>query len=146
MESKLLKSFNKFFHDMSILELQIYNDKTYDKYSYHDNLYVDLIRNHPNEYTSTQIADLLKVSRPAVTQKINDLIKKGLLKRTQSETDKRIYYLSLSDEKMQEENYFIDDTKNIENKTIEKFGCEKINIFCEMLEYISEEYLQLQSK
>ena len=55
MKSKLFNSFNKFFHDMSILELQIFNNRTFDKYSYHDNLYVDLIRNHQNEYTSTQI-------------------------------------------------------------------------------------------
>ena len=131
---------------MSILELQIFNNRTFDKYSYHDNLYVDLIRNHQNEYTSTQIADLLKVSRPAVTQKINDLIKKGLLKRTQSKTDKRVYYLSLSDEKLQEDNYFFDKNTEIEEIIIEKYGYEKIDIFCEMLEFISEEFLQQHSK
>ncbi len=138
MNGKINKIFDKLFHDMAIAELQYaYSGNNNGELSYHDVLYLNIIDAHPNEYTSSQIADLLGVTRPSVTQKINELCKKGYVLRTQSEKDKRVYYLSTNTEAS---DYF-DETKKIilatEELLIKKYGKEKMNLFYEILEDFS---------
>ncbi len=96
MELEIIKLLNQFFHDMAIEELKKAAKKNqHQPLSYHDTLYLNIISAHPNQYTSSHIADLLQVSRPSVTQKIQELVKKGYVLRTQSKSDKRMHYLSI---------------------------------------------------
>ncbi len=138
MKGNINKILDRIYHDMAIAELQrAYSKNDTGDLSYHDVLYLNIIEAHPNEYTSSQIADLLGITRPSVTQKINELCKKGYLVRTQSEKDKRVYYLSINNEVSY---YFDEATKEmdyVENVLIEKYGEEKVALFCKMLEDIS---------
>lgn len=48
--------------------------------------------------TTSTLSELLSISKPAVSQSINSLEKKNLVKREIDANDKRIYCLSLTDE------------------------------------------------
>ncbi len=139
MYDRIIKTLDKFGHDLSIAELQqVYKTRDGSDLSYHDTLYLNIILAHPNRYTSSQIADLLKVSRPAVTQKINELTKKGYVIRTQSERDKRIFYLSINPDK----SYYSEEDKATEIRVSkmleEKYGSSEVEKMCDMLDFLSE--------
>ncbi len=139
MTHRLTKVIDNFSHDISIAELhRLYMDREGHDLSYHDTLYLNIIDAHPNRYTSSQIADLLKVTRPAVTQKINELTKKGYIIRTQSEKDKRVFYLSVNPQK----GYYTDKDRELEKEMIEKmektFGADSLDLLCDMLEFYAE--------
>ncbi len=98
MHNELTRTLNKFYHDLSISELKLQQslqDST--KLTYNDVLYLDIISAYPGMYTSSKIADMLGVSRPSVTKKIKELVKKGYVTRRQSESDKRVHYLFVND-------------------------------------------------
>ncbi len=139
MSDRLIKTIDKLSHDMSIAELNsLYQNRETSNLSYHDTLYLNIIDAHPNKYTSSQIADLLKITRPAVTQKINELAKKGYIIRTQSTQDKRVFYLSVDPTK----SYWSDEDKKIERiaaqKLEEKFGEKQVDLLCDMLSFLAE--------
>ena len=145
MEIGLLKAMDKMMHDISISDLR----KAYDKnrncdLSYNDTLYLNIIEGHPNEYTASQIADMLKVTRPSVTQKINELVRKGYVIRTQSEKDKRVYYLSIN----MDNRYYTDGNVKediyVEQLVLEKYGQENIDLVCEMLGFITDKLIELE--
>lgn len=138
MNNELVKAMIKFYHDLSIFELKLQNslqDET--KLTYNDLLYLDIISAHPGEYTSSQIADMLHVSRPSVTKKIKELIKKGYVTRTQCDNDKRVYYLFVSDSMYF--NYSGEKFGKELSKMVEsKYSNEEIHNFCELLNLIGD--------
>ncbi len=143
MKGKVIQTLDKVYHDMALAELRrAYSKNKKSDISYHDILYLNIIEGHPDKYTASQIADLLNITRPSVTQKINELHKKGYVTRTQSKTDKRVYFLSIKEGSP----YFNDVTREDENvleaEILEKYGEQKIDIFCEILEYISGAYTE----
>ncbi len=137
MEEKIKLALKNFYHDMSISELHLQNQHNPDgKLTYNDILYLSIIQAHSGEYTASQIADMLYVSRPAVTQKINDLEKRGFIYKKQSETDKRVYKLSIS--KTGFANTYNDLLEESDATTAsllcKKYTADDLNLFCEMLE------------
>ncbi len=139
MSGKISKALNKITHDTALYELRrLYSHDKKSMISYHDTLYLNIIEAHPNEYTSSQIADLLKITRPSVTEKINQLCKKGYVLRKQSETDKRVFYLSINPDSPKDYETTAGYENEIERGILAKFGEEKVDIFCEMIEFLSE--------
>ncbi len=139
MNGKLIRVLHKMAHDTALYELnRFYSHNKRSALSYHDTLYLNIIEAHPNKYTSSQIADLLKITRPSVTEKINQLCKKGYILRTQSETDKRVFYLSVNPDSPKDYELVADYEYEIEQSVLEKFGEEKIDILCEIIEFLSE--------
>ncbi len=139
MGGKLTRALNKITHDTALYELKrLYSYNKKSELSYHDTLYLNIIEAHPNQYTSSQIADLLKITRPSVTEKINQLCKKGYLVRTQSETDKRVFYLSINPSSPKDYETTASYEDEIEHDLMAKFGEEKVGLFCEMIEYLSD--------
>lgn len=137
---KLKDSINKFYFDMTINELRLMNSKPlYPDITYNSLLYLDIISFQEN-CTVSYLAEALNISKSAVTVKINELIRQGFVKKTQSIKDKRIFYLSLNEKIIEE--YKIYDQKLHETiKSIEKKYSEaEINIFCEMLDLMSKGY------
>ncbi len=141
MTTMIKKTLDKLFHDFAIADLRLQNaDTTLLNMTFNDLLYLDMIESHPGFYTASKIADVLYVSRPAVTQKIKDLEKKGYVYKVQSESDKRIHYLfpnlnnysDLYKETMRKRE------ENIALKLQEKYTKEQVELFCEMTNEISE--------
>ncbi len=139
MSGKLTKALHKITHDTALYELKrLYSYDKKSDLSYHDTLYLNIIEAHPNEYTSSQIADLLKITRPSVTEKINQLCKKGYILRTQSEIDKRVFYLSINPDSPKDYETTASYEEEIERNILEEFGEEKVDTLCEMIEYLSK--------
>ncbi len=137
MYPELTKAITKFYHDLSISELKLQHsmqDKT--KLTYNDILYLDIILAHSGEYTATQIADMLQVSRPSVTKKIKELVKKGYVTRRQSKTDRRVHHLFIN-----ESIYYDYSGERIGNEIIkkiaDKYSDKDINNLCELLNLLS---------
>lgn len=51
---------------------------------------------HEGRKTMSEVADALGVSKGAATQLLDGLIERGIVERTQDETDKRVAYVSVS--------------------------------------------------
>ncbi len=138
MYTELIKAVTKFYHDLSISELKLQHRlQDNSKLTYNDILYLDIILAHSGEYTSTQIADMLQVSRPSVTKKIKGLVKKGYVTRKQSDNDKRVHYLYIN-----ESVYFEYSGEKLGNEIIKKidgkYSNDDIHNLCELLNLISE--------
>ncbi len=104
------------------------------KLTYNSMLYLDIIASMNGTCTATQIADLLYVSRPAVTKKIRELMKNGFIFRTEDPLDARKYYLSINEEKLA----IFDKYKKLDKMAIERitesYDEDDIAKFCEMLD------------
>ncbi len=91
----LAETLDKFYHDVAIHELRLMNQmKQSAAVSYNSMLYLEIIAGTEN-CTASRLAKLLHISKPAVTMKLNELIKQGLLVRTPSATDGRVKYISV---------------------------------------------------
>ncbi|MBP3950445.1 MarR family winged helix-turn-helix transcriptional regulator [Bacillus suaedae] len=76
----------------SLVKAEIGSDLT------NDQQYTLRYINRVKECTSSELADIFDVKKSAITANINRLWKKGLIKRTRDEQDRRVVYLTLTDE------------------------------------------------
>lgn len=135
------EAITKFFHDMGILELRIHNEHpAYAKLSYNSSLYLDIISAYQGEYTPSKLADMLHITRPSVTQKINVLEKAGYVTRKQNPADKREYFLYFNADSFDADTQSIYTklTKQISESMEQRYSKEEIEKFSEMLSYIGE--------
>lgn len=135
------EAITKFFHDMGILELRIHNEHpAYAKLSYNSSLYLDIISAHQGEYTPSKLADMLHITRPSVTQKINVLEKAGYVTRKQNPADKREYFLYFNADffDADTQSIYTKLTKQISESMEQRYSKEEIEKFSEMLSYIGE--------
>lgn len=86
--------------------------------------------------TISDLADYMRLSRPAVTQKVNELVKKGLVIKTQSEQDKRVFYLSLSDKVT--ENCREPKMNTVLEAVDKKFSEDDKTIFAKILSFMAD--------
>lgn len=139
MKNKIILSMNKLFHDYAIAELRLQNNKeTKTDLTYNDILYLSIISAHSGEYTASNIADMLYVSRPAVTQKINELEKRGFIYKVQSQVDKRVYKLFINKEQNKYYEKIEETDLQIAIKISSEYSEEQISMFCEMTDKICE--------
>ncbi len=98
------------------------------------------IINHKQNMTVSELADRLNLSRPATTQKVNELANKGLVIKTGSTEDKRVTYLSLADSLVQNSN----DAKSasLMDAVDENFSEDKKAVFSEILNFMAD-YLSI---
>ncbi len=107
--------------------------------SYADVLQLFII-NHKQNMTVSELADRLNLSRPATTQKINELSNKGLVVKTQSLEDKRVTYLSLTESLIQSSS----DAKasSLMDAVDENFSSSKKAVFAEILNFMANYLLE----
>lgn len=80
---------------MALYELRVLNQKDYYKgFSYNSILYLNVI-SQMESCTTGKLAQALQISAPAATSKVNELIKQGAVIKTQSEDDKRVFYIKI---------------------------------------------------
>ena len=123
---------NKLYYDIALNELKISNQTLYAKISYNSLLYMDIIAYRQN-CTSSYIADTLQIAKSAVTSKTNELIKLGLVKKTQSANDKRIFYLSIEDEFISTYTKLDKRLETSINDLKHEFRQDELNVFCNVL-------------
>lgn len=93
------------------------------------------------EPTIGQFADFLNISQSNATYKVNNLIKKGYIKRENSETDHREYHLVLADKYYE----YTQSMKGYVDVVLERmksaFSAVEIEQFSNMLNRISDELM-----
>lgn len=92
--------------------------------------------------TVSQFARLASLSSANAADKINHLIKKGYLNKTQSEKDKRIFYLEPTQKYLDYYDLnksYIDD---VLHKVEQRFSKEEVEIFCRILDTMDREFLE----
>jgi len=95
--SKTEKSILHFFKVLDIHDLKATRHSSYyDNLSFNTSKYLNVI-SFSDRNTVSDIAQALGITKSAVTIKMNELEKQGLIKRVQSKDDKRIFYISLTD-------------------------------------------------
>lgn len=131
------KTINKILLDFTFNELRFMNKGyPFASLSYNSQLYLDII-NHTKNCTITFLADKLHISKPAVTIKIKELMLKGFLTKTQSTEDKRVIYITPTQEIKQ---LYRESDKYLEtfvNTLKSNYSEKEVNLFLEMLGHMS---------
>ncbi len=98
------------------------------------------IINHKQNMTISELAERLNLSRPATTQKVNELANKGLVIKTGSTEDKRVTYLSINESLIQSSS----DTKSasLMDAVEENFTDDKKAVFAEILNFMADYLLE----
>ena len=87
---------------------------------------------------STQLAQLLGITRSAVSQIVNRLEAQNILKRVADDVDRKIAYVEITDDALET---YGDDLKicvDFVGRVVERFGVEKFNNMCAAFEEFCE--------
>ena len=124
---KFLDTVNHFYYQMSLRELRMTKDTgSYKELTNNSMLYLDII-SQTERCTVSKLADALGITKSAVTMKVAELVKRGCLVKTQSETDKQGIYDRF-------DNIFTAIGRKIEKK----YTPEEVSLFCRMLQDIAD--------
>lgn len=88
--------------------------------------------------TASKLAELLHVSKPGVTSKLNELMRQGLITKRPDPKDKRKSYLFVNDDAIPQYKVFRRQDSEAIKRITDRFTPEEIGKFCEMLDIISE--------
>lgn len=128
-------AFIRFMKAMDIDEFNSIRDSELgDKLSYINIVHLYII-NHYEKITISDLATRLNLSRPAVTQKVNELEKLGMVVKRQSEQDKRVVYVSLSEQVMNNVNE--PKMATVIEAVQQNFSNEKLEVFEEILDFMT---------
>lgn len=91
--------------------------------------------------TVAQFAQMANISSPNAAYKINNLVKKGYLKKIQSDEDKREYHLEVTQKYIDYYNISNTYLKTVMDRIENRFSEEELKTMEHMLEVISEELM-----
>lgn len=141
----LSQEFNRLYYNIVLNELQLMNSSSkFPTISYNSLLYLDLISLTEN-CTISLLAANLHVAKSSVTLKVNELMKQGLVQKKQSQTDRRVYYLSVSPEIYEEYKHFDQVTQNALQKLEVQYSKEELQLLSKMLQQFSTYYREAQT-
>ncbi len=136
---ELRKSLDTFYYSSALCDLRLMNKQFVDEnITYNSLLYIELIYTMNGTCTASKLAELLHVSKPGVTLKLNELLRQGLITKTPDPHDKRKSYLSVNDEAIPQYKVFRRQDSEAIQRITDRFSPEEINKFCEMLDIISD--------
>lgn len=87
---------------------------------------------------STQLAQLLGITRSAVSQIVNRLEEQRILKRVADEVDRKIAYIEMTDEALETYGKDLEICVDFVGRVVNKFGVEKFNNMCAAFEEFCE--------
>jgi DNA-binding MarR family transcriptional regulator len=139
-----VETMDYFFYRSSLGELRWMQRKDHSfGLSYHSLLYLNIIAGMPG-CTVSRLADMLGITTPGITEKVNGLVQKGLVEKTQSEEDHRVFRLNLRPDVKDLYEGWDRFSGDIEKRLLEKYSEEDIALFCGILRDIAE-YEPLES-
>lgn len=134
----LTDELNAFYYSNALCDLRLMNKQFVDKnITYNTLLYLEIIYSMNGTCTVSKLAEMLYVSKPGVTSKINELIKEDLVVKTSDKNDKRINYLSINEEKLPLYRIYRDQDNRAIKTIEEKYSKKEIEKFCEILNIIT---------
>lgn len=138
----LFEAVDRFYYNLTLSELRSMNENTiYPSITYNSFLYLDLIA-YKDRCTVSYLADALHISKSAVTVKVNELIRLGLVTKTQSEKDRRVYYLTVSSEVAADNRQYDKRLRGAVRTLERRYGEKDLEKFREMLDVLSASYLE----
>lgn len=91
--------------------------------------------------TIGEFASFIQISSPNAAYKVNSLMKKGYLRKVQSENDKREYYLEVTEKYYDYYNMNAIYVKMVTERMKERFTREELEVLDKVLTVISEELM-----
>lgn len=135
----LRKALNAFYYSSALCDLRLMNKKFLDQnISYNSLLYLELIHAMGGKCTASKIAEMLYISKPAVTLKVNELIRQGFVIKTEDPKDRRQNLLSINVDMIPHYRVYQQQDDKAYHTLTEKFSQEDIEKFCKMLYVLTE--------
>ena len=135
----LKQKMNRLYLDRVINELRLANYNSYQHVTYNSLLYLDIIAYREN-CTVSYIAQVLRVAKSAVTLKVKELQRQGLVEKRQSSEDRRIYYLKVN-ETLREEYKAYDQVLYDALDELERtYSPDQVRLLCDMLDSINKRF------
>ena len=94
-----------------------------------------------DEPTVAEFAKVANISSPNAAYKVNNLIKKGYLRKVQSQTDKREYHLEVTDKYVDYYSISHNYVEKVVKRVEERFPKEEVDIFRKMLVVMADELM-----
>ena len=91
--------------------------------------------------TVAEFAHMANISSPNAAYKINNLVKKGYLRKVQSETDKREYYLEVTEKYLNYYNISYNYMDRVMDRIEKRFSEEEIAELVKILEITADELM-----
>lgn len=91
-----------------------------------------------SDVSSSELSDLLCVGKSTISSIINRMVNKGYVERIPSQEDRRVVYLSLTEEGERQHHSVEQDIYNIIQPYINKIGEKKAFEYIAVLEHITE--------
>lgn len=136
---ELRKALDTFYYSSALCDLKLMNKQFVDEnITYNSLLYIELIYTMNGTCTASKLAELLNVSKPGVTMKLNELLRQGLITKTPDPADKRKNYLTVNEEAIPQYKVFRRQDSEAIKRITDTFSPEEIGKFCQMLDIISE--------
>jgi DNA-binding MarR family transcriptional regulator len=89
-------------------------------------------KNQGKRLISTQIAKLIGVTRSAVSQIVNHLEARGVVKRVADDVDKKIAYIEIADGVLEQYGKDLNSCIDFVTDLIERFGEDRFNTMCDL--------------
>lgn len=135
----LRKALDTFYYSTALCDLRLMNKKfVNENITYNSLLYMEVIFSMNGKCTASKLAELLHISKPAVTLKINELIKQGLVTKSTDPEDRRKNYLSVNEDAVPKYKVYRRQDQAVIEKIMERYSQEDIDKFCHMLDIISD--------
>jgi DNA-binding MarR family transcriptional regulator len=83
---------------------------------------------------STQLAELLGLTRSAISQIVNRLEAEGIVKRVADDVDRKIAYIEITEETLATYGEDIKVCVEFISRVVNNFGVEKFNMMCQSFE------------
>ena len=140
----LRQRMERLFVDRTVSELQLANSDTYQSVTYNRLLYLDLIAYTP-DCTAGYLAETLHVAPSAITSKVRELERLGLVTRTRSERDKRVYYLHINEQLRAEYRAYDQILYGALDELEARYTPRQVDLLCEMLDAINRGFQQAKT-
>ena len=134
----LRDSLNAFYYSNALCDLQLMNRQfSHPAITYNSLLYLEIIYSMQGRCTPSKLADLLCVSRPGVTKKLNELIEQGLILKTPDPNDGRKFFLSVNEDNAPQYRIYRQQDDLAVKTITEKYSEEDIEKFSDMLQILT---------
>ena len=128
----LRDSLNRYYYDVTVSDLRQISRTGGGELSYNSIMYLDVIT----------LANTLHITKSAVTIKVNELERLGMVTKTRSETDRRVIQLDVSPQMTQSLRAYEGPFERAIRLVERSFTPEQIAVFCSILNTFTSEYIK----
>lgn len=135
----LKEKMDRFYLDTIINELRLANNSSYQNITYNSLLYMDIIA-YKKDCTVSYLAKALHVAKSAVTLKVKELEKLGLVFKEQSREDKRVHFLRVNQEVLDRYKEYDAVLYGALDEVEERYQPEQIQLLMDMFDIINQHF------